>query len=135
VNVGAAWVVAQLPSVQALLALKPDYIRSAELERRLGATGLSLYGTYRSGNDPAIEVRSFAPSCGVDEDPVCGSGNGSIAAFRFARGLLSSEGVDYVASQGQCIGRAGRVFVSVTAQGQVSIGGECVSCITGGLAV
>ena len=34
VNVGAVWVVAQLPSVQALLALRPNHGRSAEFERR-----------------------------------------------------------------------------------------------------
>ncbi|MGO9816899.1 MAG: PhzF family phenazine biosynthesis protein [Acidocella sp.] len=99
VNVGAVWVVAQLPSAAHLLALTPDFARSAAFERRLGATGLSLFGAHESG-DAEIEVRSFAPSCGIDEDPVCGSGNGSIAAFRWERGQLPTTGTNYMAAQG-----------------------------------
>lgn len=59
---------------------------------------LSLYGTYLDGNASAIEVRSFAPSCGIDEDGVCGSGNGAVAAFRIAGSQLSKEGGRYFAS-------------------------------------
>lgn len=130
VNVGAVWVVAQLESVDALLALQPDYGRSARFERRLGATGLSLFGS-RGGGDAAIEVRSFAPSCGVDEDPACGSGNGSIAVFRSINGLLHPGGENYVAAQGQKLGRDGRIFVTVDAHGDVRIGGACVTCAEG----
>jgi len=135
VNVGVAWVVAQVRSAQSLLALHPDFARLAEFERRLSVTGVSLYGPYPSGGPKQIEVRSFTPSGGVNEDPICGSGNGSIAAFRFARGVLSSEGAAYVASQGRCVGRDGWVFVRVTGEGQVHIGGECITCIDGALAI
>lgn len=67
-------------AVESLLALKPDLARSSNFERRLGATGISVFARYMGGTK-AIEVRSFAPSCGVNEDPGCGSGNGSIAVF------------------------------------------------------
>jgi PhzF family phenazine biosynthesis protein len=108
VNVGAVWVVAQLPSVASLLSLTPDFARSAAFEKRLGVTGLSVFAAYGSGSTE-IEVRSFAPSCGVDEDPVCGSGNGSVAVFRRERGLVDRAGANYIAAQGQCLGRDGRI--------------------------
>jgi PhzF family phenazine biosynthesis protein len=133
VNVGAVWVVAQLADADALLALEPDYARSARFERRLGATGLSLFGAHAHG-EAAIEVRSFAPSCGVEEDPVCGSGNGSVAVFRSLRGMLAAGGDRYVATQGQKVGRDGRISVSVDANGKVTVGGACVTCIDGILA-
>nr|WP_281353183.1 PhzF family phenazine biosynthesis protein [Paracoccus litorisediminis] len=38
------------------------------------------------GGPAEIEVRSFAPSCGVNEDPFCGSGNGAVAAYRLRGG-------------------------------------------------
>ena len=132
VNVGAVWIVAQLPSVEALLALTPDFARSAAFERRLGVTGLSVFARRASG-DPEIEVRSFAPSCGVDEDPVCGSGNGSVAVFQAARGLLPSGGARYAAAQGRCVGRDGQVAVAVDAGGNVRVGGACVTCVDGTL--
>ena len=133
VNVGAVWVVAQLPSVETLLALTPDYVRSAQFERRLGATGLSVFAKYEEG-DKAIEVRSFAPSCGVNEDPVCGSGNGSIAVFLRARGLLTTIGESYKAGQGQCLRRDGTVSVRIDRNG-ITVGGSCVTCVNGTLSL
>lgn len=135
VNVGAVWVVAQLPSAATVLGLKPDLARSAAFERRLGVTGLSVFGHHADGVEAKIEVRSFAPSCGVDEDPVCGSGNGAVAVFQRERGLLAPGGTTYVATQGLCVGRDGRVSVNVHADGQVILGGACVTCVDGILAV
>ncbi|HUM08410.1 MAG TPA: PhzF family phenazine biosynthesis protein [Acidocella sp.] len=132
VNVGVVWVVAQVPSAAHLLALEPDLAHSAAFERKLGATGISLFGAHEGG-DTEIEVRSFAPSDGIDEDPVCGSGNGSIAVFRRDRGQLPATGTSYVAAQGRCVGRDGRVLVTVDAAGQVSLGGTCITCVDGTL--
>jgi PhzF family phenazine biosynthesis protein len=134
VNVGPVWVVAQIADAASVLGLRPDLARLAEFERRLGVTGLTVFGAYEEG-DFAIEVRTFAPSCGVEEDPVCGSGNGSVAAFQWARGLLAPSGQSYIASQGQCVGRAGRVKVTVDANGKARIGGECVTCVEGSIAI
>ena len=132
VNVGAIWVVAQMNDATSVLDLRPDFVRLAEFERRLGVTGLTVFGSHEHG-DAAIEVRTFAPSCGVEEDPVCGSGNGSVAAFQWERGLLPSGGRDYVATQGRCVGRDGRIQVSVDANGKVFVGGSCVTCVDGSL--
>jgi PhzF family phenazine biosynthesis protein len=133
VNVGAIWIVAQLNDAASVLELQPDLARLAELDRRLGVTGLTVFGAREHGDDAAIEVRTFAPSCGVDEDPVCGSGNGSVAVFQWRRGLLPTGGTDYVAAQGRCVGRDGRVRVSVDANGTVSVGGSCVVSVEGSL--
>ncbi|SFJ92122.1 phenazine biosynthesis protein PhzF family [Bosea sp. OK403] len=133
VNVGPVWVIAELSSVEALLALKPDFARSAAFERRIGVTGITLFAQ-RGAGGPEIEVRTFAPSCGVYEDPVCGSGNGSIAVFRHARGLLPAAGARYEAAQGRCVGRDGKIFLSVDADGKVQVGGSCITTVNGTLA-
>ena len=132
-HVGAIWIVAQLNDAASVLDLRPDLARLAELERRLGVTGLTAFGAREHGDDAAIEVRTFAPSCGVDEDPVCGSGNGSVAAFQWQRGLLPPGRTEYVAAQGRCVGRDGRVKISVDANGTVSVGGSCVTSVEGSL--
>lgn len=134
VNVGPIWVVLPMPDVAAVLDLRPDFARLAAFERRLGITGLTVFGRYADG-DVAIEVRTFAPSCGVEEDPVCGSGNASVATFQWARGLLPAGGMAYVAAQGRSVGRDGRVKVHVGANGQVRVGGSCVTCVNGLLAL
>jgi PhzF family phenazine biosynthesis protein len=133
VNVGAIWIVVQLNDAASVLDLRPDLARLAELERRLGVTGLTVFGAREHGDDAAIEVRTFAPSCGVDEDPVCGSGNGSVAAFQWQRGLLPPGGSDYVAAQGRCVGRDGRIRISVDSHGTVGVGGACITSVEGSL--
>jgi PhzF family phenazine biosynthesis protein len=130
VDVGAVWVVAHMSDAAAVIGLRPDLGRLAAFERRLGVTGVTAFGAHTAG-EPGIEVRAFAPSCGVDEDPVCGSGNGSVAAFQWARGLLPRGGGHYVAAQGRCVGRDGRVMVNVGANGEIHIGGACVTCVEG----
>lgn len=134
INVGAVWIIAQLSSVEAVLSLEPDLARSAAFERLKGATGITVFAT-RSDKGPDIEVRTFAPSCGVNEDPVCGSGNGSVAVFRAARGLLPASGASYRAEQGRRVGRDGKISLTVDAKGGVKVGGACVTTVDGVLAI
>lgn len=130
IDVGPTWLVARLDTAERLLALKPNMHRLAALEASLGATGTTLFAA-SDGDATDIEVRSFAPSIGVNEDPVCGSGNGSVAAFRRERGLLPAGRVDYLACQGRCVGRDGRVSVTIEPAGTIWIGGACVTTAEG----
>lgn len=132
VDVGARWVVLPMTDASDVLALQPDFARLADFERRLGITGLTVFGRYPQGH-VAIEVRAFAPSCGVEEDPVCGSGNASVAAYQWERELLPAGDTAYVAAQGRCVGRDGRVKVRIGADGQVRVGGSCITCVEGRL--
>jgi PhzF family phenazine biosynthesis protein len=128
VDVGAVWLIAQLPDVATLLALQPDWLRLAQLERRVGVTGVTVFA--QQDGECALQVRSFVPSSGINEDPVCGSGNASVALFLRERGLLGQVGARYVAAQGQCLGRDGRVVVDASAA-TVTLGGACVTVVEG----
>jgi PhzF family phenazine biosynthesis protein len=130
VDVGAIWVVAQLADADDVLRLKPDFARLAVFERQLGVTGLTVFGKHAQGVK-AIEVRSFAPSCGVEEDPVCGSGNGGVAYFQLHHSLVATSS-RYIAGQGQCVGRDGTISIEVK-DGVVNVGGSCVTCVEGTL--
>ena len=79
-------------------------------------------------NAPALEVRAFAAPVGIEEDPVTGSLQASLAQWLIEDGRLPAS---YVAAQGRALGRAGRVHVQRDADGQVWIGGASVSCIDG----
>ena len=132
VDVGPIWILAQLASADAVLKMQPDLARSARFERRLHATGVTVFGVHAAGEAEAdIEVRSFAPSCGVGEDPVCGSGNGAVAVFRRAYGQLPATTWTYVAAQGRCVGRDGRIEIALDAAGDISVGGPCVTTVQG----
>jgi PhzF family phenazine biosynthesis protein len=134
VNVGPVWAVAQMPSAQAVLDLRPDFVRMAEFDRGNKAAGIVVYGAYGEGANAEIEVRAFAPSLGVNEDPVCGSGNGSAAAFIRDAGQVGLFGTTYRSTQGQVVGRAGKL--SITFDGDaIRVGGQSVTCVTGTIAI
>ncbi len=134
VDVGVVWIVARLENSTAVLNLKPDLVRLSELSLRLNVAGITLFGAHDK-EGAGIEVRTFAPAHGVDEDPVCGSGNGSVAAFHWERGLLGPNGGKYTASQGRCVGRNGLIDIAVGPQGAVRVGGDCVTCVDGTISV
>jgi PhzF family phenazine biosynthesis protein len=132
IDVGPVWATLQLEDADAVRRLKPDLARVASLApQRLSE--VTVFGLEREGADAQVEVRSFAPADGVPEDPVCGSGNGCVAALVRREGLLAVS--SYVARQGGCLGRDGRVEVSFEEDGSIWVGGQAVTCVEGVLNV
>ncbi|MBY5971331.1 PhzF family phenazine biosynthesis protein [Ferrimonas balearica] len=130
VDVGPLWIVADLGTAAAVTALTPDLPRMATFEVAAGAGGVTVFGRKPEGG---IEVRSFVPADGIGEDPVCGSGNGAVAALRLRRGGLG-EGDRYLATQGRCVGRDGEIAVHFEGR-RIFIGGRAVTTVTGQVAV
>lgn len=132
VDVGAVWLIARVTSPQALASAKPDLAAIADLTRGMrGVTGISAFAIDDTPGVPKVQVRSFAPADGIDEDPVCGSGNAAVGAYLGATGLLAQTGGSYVAAQGMQVGRDGRVAVEVRGPDHVEIGGHAVTVVDG----
>ena len=131
IDVGAVWVVAEVADARTLAALAPDVSRMVELSRKEDLAGITLFA--KSDDCVAsIHVRSFAPCHGIPEDPVCGTGNISIAAY-LRNNKDSRFGSEYVARQGlQCGGRDGRVYMRVDGE-SIWLGGSSVTCIDGSI--
>jgi PhzF family phenazine biosynthesis protein len=126
VDVGPRWTIAELASPHIIQNLEPDLSTLADYERRHGTTGITVFAICDDSN---IIVRSFAPADGITEDPVCGSGNGAVAAYRIALEQIG-DGSAYTASQGRQVGRDG--YVQVRIQGRdIHVGGECVTVVNG----
>lgn len=132
VDVGPIWIVAELAHAHAVLALQPDFDAIARQSKRLGCAGVTVYGRHGSNAQAAIEVRSFAPAHGINEDPVCGSGTGSVGAFIRHAGQRHALGDAFVASQGAAVGRSGLIGLAVS-DDAIRIGGTSVTCIDGEL--
>jgi len=125
IDVGPVWLVAEVPEVA---RLAPDMAHLGALSDALGASGATLFSSSEDGQS-AFHVRSFAPAHGIAEDPVCGSGNISVAACLRHLGRAPES---YVARQGMQLGRDGRVFMRVGAD-EIWLGGEAVTCVEGTL--
>ncbi len=145
---GAQWLGLLLDSPDTVLALAPDHARLKALGQKVGVAALypapdSSLLVRRSSREarafatapaqaarPAaqLEVRAFAAATGINEDPVTGSLNASLAQWLTAEGRLQAP---YLANQGSCLGRDGWVHVHADAQGQLWVGGHTVGCIQG----
>jgi PhzF family phenazine biosynthesis protein len=145
---GAQWLGLLLDSPDTVLALAPDHARLKALGQKVGVAALypapdSSLLVRRSSREarafatapaqtarPAVqlEVRAFAAATGINEDPVTGSLNASLAQWLTAEGRLQAP---YMANQGSCLGRDGWVHVHADAQGQLWVGGHTVGCIQG----
>lgn len=133
VDVGVVWLVANLGSAERVANLKPDMVALARLSEMLQVTGVTVFGNAKD-DASALHVRSFAPIQGVAEDPVCGSGNASVAAFLRQTDLTRIYGTEYTARQGMQVGRDGTVNVRLDGE-SIWIGGYAVTCVDGTLRV
>ncbi|MDI1341996.1 PhzF family phenazine biosynthesis protein [Polaromonas sp.] len=159
---GPVWLGLLLDSADTVLQLQPDHAALKKHGLKVGAIGAhparkapvliaraNREARAFAGSMPAsaaesapadFEVRGFAAPIGIEEDPVTGSLNASLAQWLIAEGHAPER---YVAAQGTCLGRAGRVYLTretdmsgsaqatSTGSGQVWVGGESVTCING----
>lgn len=134
VDVGARWVIAQLTSARAVLACEPDLQRLKAHDLKGRHTGVVIFGPHDPGSPAGIEVRAFAPAHGINEDPVCGSGTGAVAAYLRHTRQLGTFGSELLATQGGMVGRAGLLRLSISDEA-IRVGGHALTCIDGTLSV
>jgi PhzF family phenazine biosynthesis protein len=124
---GPVWIALLLDSPQTVLKLSPDHVALKSLGAKVGVA--AIYETSAgAAHAPRLEVRAFAAVSGIPEDPVTGSLNGSLGQWLIAEGHLPAR---YLAAQGACLQRAGRIHVEQDLSGQLWVGGESVTCICG----
>ncbi len=148
---GPQWLGLLLDSPHTVLQVQADHNALKDLGQKVGLAGVEsmqhaptliargnrearAFGARSAGTGPSdtecisMEVRAFAAPLGINEDPVTGSLNASLAQWLIADGYAPG---DYIAAQGSCIGREGRVHIHQDASGQVWVGGDSVTCIRG----
>jgi PhzF family phenazine biosynthesis protein len=144
---GPVWLTLLLDNPDTVLKLTPNHAELQTIDAKVGVAAFypaasaapliaranreaKAFGAASvvSAVTPDIEVRAFVAPIGVNEDPVTGSLNASLAQWLIADGYAPER---YLASQGVCLGRAGQVHLERDASGQVWVGGETVTCIDG----
>ena len=145
---GPVWLALLLDSPNTVLQLTPNHLALEQLGIKVGIAALyppeetppliaranrearafSLAVKESINAAPDLEVRAFAACIGINEDPVTGSLNASLAQWLIADGRAPER---YLASQGICLDRAGQDYLERDAQGQVWVGGDSASCIDG----
>ncbi len=123
---GARWATLLLRDAQRVLQLEPDHAILRALP-----FGVGVVGPHPPGADCQLELRAFATSHGIPEDPVTGSLNAAVAQWLLDAGRVPER---YLAAQGARLGRAGRIHVVREAE-RVWVGGEIALCVQGTLSL
>ena len=123
VDNGPGWIAVMLATAADVLAVEPARHHSRRID-------IGIVGPHPAGSDAAFEIRAiFSDAHGaLIEDPVCGSLNASVGQWLFASGRAHDR---YVAAQGSCIGRDGRIDVAQDGNGQVWVGGRTTTMFDG----
>jgi trans-2,3-dihydro-3-hydroxyanthranilate isomerase len=122
-------------------SLKPDLTLLDDFTRSKNTLGVSIFTLETIEESSAVHSRFFAPAVGIVEDPVTGSANGPLGVslyhhairqdFPIPSFLLPDGRMEFIAEQGDDMGRRGRVKIRLRVTGhgvrQVCIAGEAVT--------
>lgn len=133
VSTGHSKVMIGIQSIETLHKLQPNLPKLSEISSEIDCNGFFVFTLDSNDENIFVHGRMFAPAIGIPEDPVTGNANGPLGAYIAQHGILAPDAagcVAFVSQQGEAIGRAGRVKVTVlTDQGiprEVSVTGRAV---------
>jgi len=118
---GPHWAGVLLKSTEALHAVKPrgDWPKVVDI---------AMIAPGKGEIDWELRAIFSTHTGALIEDPVTGSLNAAAAQWLLESGKATSP---YVAAQGICIGRDGRIYVDQVADGTIWIGGQCMTLFEG----
>ena len=136
VSTGIWWFVVGLKKLKTIQELKPDFPAMSDFSERHGLVGMIPFCLQTLSPEASLHMRAFAPFAGINEDPVCGTGNGCAGAFIGHHRLVEFEDeVDLVSEAGCEVHRPGRVFISLHREAgeitRVKVGGSAVTILEG----
>lgn len=138
VSTGLWWLVVGIKSLAKLSNARLDFSAIAAMSKKCGVEGFVPFCLETVQPDCSFHSRAFCPLDGINEDPVCGTGNGSAAAYIAAHNLIAISGETALTGEaGLEVGRPGRVNIIVSKQsGQVrtiKVGGAAVRIMEGAM--
>ena len=119
---GPGWIVVLFASADEVMALEPAHDHPTRLD-------VGVVGPHPAGSSVSFELRAFFTDHqgAVREDPVTGSLNASTAQWLLSSGRASAP---YIAAQGTCVGRSGRIHIHHDSRG-VWVGGRTATLFSG----
>lgn len=131
VSTGIWWMVVGVKELNKLANVKPDFKAIEAVSADNNVIGITPFCLETFNPMYNYHMRTFAPYVGVNEDPVCGTGNGCVSSYIVHNGLVSnSEEVKLIGEQGIEVGRPGCVHVNIKQKD-----GNIIATKAGGTAV
>lgn len=119
-----------ISSVSILKAMKPDMAKLSDFSRKEEVTGVHAFAFDAEGT---LWCRNFAPACGIPEEAATGTSNGALGACLYHHGWKQGDSLVFTAHQGDWMGRASRIAVTVlgSAIPEIWVGGHAVTVLQG----
>lgn len=116
VTTGIPLLVVPLSTMKALERVDCDWNRLIELQNGSDFTSICVFSKQTLDETSDARVRHFAPSLGVNEDPVSGAAAACVASYLIRYGIMDVNipVTSIVVEQGHLAGRPGRAYVEVT---------------------
>jgi PhzF family phenazine biosynthesis protein len=122
-----------------IFAIKPNFFALAQFLTNRKLLGVCVFTTETIERKSTVHSRFFAPTVGINEDPVTGSANGPLGVYLFEQGMLddkvSGDTITVIGEQGDVIGRKGRVTIQLSLRGKtvtsVMVGGRAITTLDG----
>ncbi|MCH8556433.1 MAG: PhzF family phenazine biosynthesis isomerase [Balneolia bacterium] len=128
-----------LASYDSMKTIEPNFMLMKKIDERHDIKGFAVVTTDTGERDIDWHLRFFAPTLGVNEDPVTGSANGPMAVFLWHNELLdtSKKFYSFKGFQGYFMNRPGYVTVNMLIKdGKVDmlqIAGQAVTVLDGSI--
>lgn len=136
ISTGIWWLVFGVKNLKILENITPDLDGISKLSEENGFLGISLFTLDTFEDNCDYHIRSIAPYGGIIEDPVCGTGNGSVSSYIVHNNLINSKNKIYlVGEQGHFVNRPGKTYVEITKDNseivEIKVGGEATTVLSG----
>jgi PhzF family phenazine biosynthesis protein len=114
VSSGVTDIIVPVRSLNTLLDIKPNFQLMKNYCERLLMTGVVVYSMETFDKNNTVHMRHFAPTVGIDEDPVSGAASASLGCYMVKNRIVQLEEMTrIVVEQGNSMGRPGLVYIHV----------------------
>jgi trans-2,3-dihydro-3-hydroxyanthranilate isomerase len=136
VESGYLEVVVPVKSLNQLFDIRPNFQLMKNYCQRLGLTGVVVFTMETSESDSQAQMRHFAPSVGINEDPASGGAAVALGYYLVQSGIIPAEETTrIVVEQGYALQRPGLIYVHIHSYKKevlrVSFGGQAVITFEG----
>lgn len=116
VNSGLYFMEVGIKDRENLLKIKPDFRKLQKITEEMNIDSIQVFTRDTFEKSSTVLSRTFFPKYGVNEDPVCGTGNAAIASYLIHNNIEKSnkEKIKFIGEQGHSVSRPGKVYMEVT---------------------
>lgn len=115
VNSGLSFIEVGIKDQKSLLNIKPQFRELQRITEEMNIDSVQIFTLDTFDDSSTVLSRTFFPRYGVNEDPVCGTGNAAVASYLIHNGIIgdTEEKIRIIGEQGHSVSRPGKVYVDV----------------------